>query len=114
MKEWWRKFNAWQERRNRTYLLERWERIRTKGKTYFVIRESLIRSLILSISLGVMYWYREYKLSLSTFTDVLLYWGFFLVFAFFTNLLFAHLEWSSTEKQYYRLKEQQNLGANKI
>jgi hypothetical protein len=116
MNNWWRKFKAWDEQRRRKYLLERWEHIRAKGKTYFVVRVSLVRSLILSTCMGVGRWYGEFGFSPRALvsSDLLFYWGFILIFVFLAYLLSAEREWNSTEKNYQQLKEQQNLRANKI
>ena len=62
MKEWLKRIQTWRSKRQhrrQQRLLERWERVRAKGKTRFVLRTALQFMLLMIVWIGTIEFFRD-------------------------------------------------------
>src|SRR5687768_13260669 len=92
MKKWLKRFQAWRAQRQR-FSVERWERVRAKGKTRFIVRTALTYGLAVTAAMGILDYVFDDRIQLFRLLARLIFFSL-------VGIPIAFSAWSNKETNY--------------
>ena len=100
MKGWFKRIQAWHSGRQQRSL-EKWERIRAKGKVRFVVRSALAFVLLMIVPIGTVEFFHDG----SQFSDFRLW----LISLLVTGIFFGFVTWWDKEGRYKSARLEEDI-----
>jgi hypothetical protein len=113
MKNPWKIFKEWDERRWQKHGLKRWEHTRLKGKMRFVLGGAIFMALFVTVFNAIWSWIETNGWSIHGITPPNFYRDLFIkpIAWFIGGWVSSAWTWNRTEKEYLKLKEGQPVEA---